>query len=450
MAPLFSGERGVVLVTCLGAYFLSMAMIYQMSPFFQLYARETCGASTSTVGVIFGVMPTACFIGNLAMGSMISRFGVEVMLNSGLVLLAVSSLGFGLSDSVAGWMFWRSLQGLATAPIYTSISTRLARTFTGSGEFNRVVGLQEVFGNVGVTIGPFLGGVLFQYGGFFLPFALSAVLHLLFVGISFCGKSPSGSSSEPLVEGSDGAEDLEEDPTVTVCSVSSVRLVLLSGISMLCLGVWGGFEPLLGDHFIQVLGPLNQSVIGFLMSLSALPSTFGAMAVPTLAEYVGSKWLMTSGLLIYGLGCFLMGSWQLVSPWTSQLAGLLLIGSGWGLCWTPVLPSMVDTAASRLRDVSVEVARHKVSPPVSSLFNAAAALGEALGPTLGTWVLAQGFRRGTQLLTLLLACYALATHCSDGRARVDLAAAEQPQLRREMTVHTQTHLHSVLPRSKSV
>lgn len=50
----------------------------------------------------------------------------------------------------------------------------------------------------------------------------------------------------------------------------------------------------------------------------------------------------------------------------------------------------------------------------SSLFNAAAALGEALGPTLGTWLLAQGFRRGTQLLTLLLVCYALATHCSDG------------------------------------
>ena len=29
MASLWSGERGVVLVTCLGAYFLSMAMIYQ-------------------------------------------------------------------------------------------------------------------------------------------------------------------------------------------------------------------------------------------------------------------------------------------------------------------------------------------------------------------------------------------------------------------------------------
>ena len=29
MAALWGGEPGVVLVTCLGAYFLSMAMIYQ-------------------------------------------------------------------------------------------------------------------------------------------------------------------------------------------------------------------------------------------------------------------------------------------------------------------------------------------------------------------------------------------------------------------------------------
>ena len=49
------------------------------------------------------------------------------------------------------------------------------------------------------------------------------------------------------------------------------------------------------------------------------------------------------------------------------------------------------------------------------MFNAAAALGEALGPTLGTWLLAQGFQRGTQLLTLLLVIYALATHCSEGK-----------------------------------
>ncbi|CAJ1340066.1 unnamed protein product [Effrenium voratum] len=97
MAGLCSDGRGIILVTCLGAYFLSMAMIYQMSPFFEVYARESCGASTVTVGFIFAAMPAASFLGNLAMDGLIRRFGVEVMMNFGLILLAVSSLGFGLS-----------------------------------------------------------------------------------------------------------------------------------------------------------------------------------------------------------------------------------------------------------------------------------------------------------------------------------------------------------------
>ncbi|CAJ1405057.1 unnamed protein product [Effrenium voratum] len=353
-------------------------------------------------------------MGNLPMDRMLTRFGVEAMLNSGLLLLAVASVGFGLSDSVAGWMFWRSLQGLATAPIYTSISTRLARSFTGEGEFNRVVGLQEVCGNVGVTIGPFLGGTLFQHGGFFLPFAVSAVLHVIFLLVTLW-QDTRRSQARPLVEGEE-AEDLQDDPSVTVGRVSSCRVLLLGGISGLCLGVWGGYEPILGDYFHRVLGPISQTLTGFLMSLSAVPSTFVTMAVPFIAERLGPQVPITAGLLIYGTGCALLGSASVLPPWPAVISGLLLVGSGWALCWTPVLPTMVETAAARLRQssgTSIEVARHQVSPPVSSLFNAAAALGEALGPTLGTALLAgAGFQEGSLFLAIFLTIYAAATHAT--------------------------------------
>ena len=40
----------------------------------------------------------------------------------------------------------------------------------------------------------------------------------------------------------------------------------------------------------------TQTFRNFCVALrSALPSTFGAMAVPSLAEYLGAKWLMTAG-----------------------------------------------------------------------------------------------------------------------------------------------------------
>lgn len=230
-----------------------------MSPFFEVYARDRCGASSLTVGFIFAAMPASSFLGNLVMDAMIRRFGVDLMLNSGLILLAASSLGFGLSHNVTGWLCWRAIQGLATAPIYTSISTRLARTFTGEGEFHRVMGLQETCGNVGVTVGPLLGGMLFQYGGFSLPFIVSAALHLLFVGVSLisllCREKESKETTKPkeltvaadgrLEAGSEGS--MPHESMVTICSVATLQVLLLSGISTLCLGVWGAFEPLLGD-----------------------------------------------------------------------------------------------------------------------------------------------------------------------------------------------------------
>ena len=457
---LCSGERAVILVTCLGAYFLSMAMIYQMSPFFEVYARDNCGASTVTVGLIFAAMPATSFLGNLVMDVMIRKFGVEVMMNCGLILLAMSSLGFGLSSSVTSWVIWRAMQGLATAPIYTSISTRLARTFTGDGEFHRVVGLQEVCGNVGVTVGPLLGGMLFEFGGFALPFITSAALHLIFVGISLasllCKKKPDQSDcrisllckkkpdqSDPCVsDGSDGLESGSSDgsqnsDSVTLCSVASLRLFLLAGLPLLCLGVWGSFEPLLGEHFVKVLGPIDHSMIGFLMSLSAVPSTFAAIAVPSLLKCVRAKWLMAGGLLIYACGSFALGSAKLLTPWGSQIVGLLLIGCGWGLCWTPVLPSMVDSAASKLLDVPPELARHMVSPSVSSIFNAFAALGEASGPMLGTWLLPHHFTLGSKIIAIFLVLYAVCTFCNDPLGKTNKMHVDR--------LPTQTRLRSALP-----
>eukprot|EP00438_Fugacium_kawagutii_P005167 Skav206284 [mRNA] locus=scaffold922:226757:227675:- [translate_table: standard] len=227
-------------------------MIYQMSPFFEVYARHSCGASSITVGFIFAAMPASCFVASLVMDGMIRSFGVEAMMTSGLILSAASALGFGLSKSVVGWLCWRAVQGVALAPIYTSISTRMALSFTGE-EFHRVVGLQEVCDNVGLIVGPLLGGMLFQYGGFALPFITSAALHLMFVGIFvialLCRRAETNDAGDADVPSSVAEEvgtQQSEPPHVTICSVARVRLLLLAGISTLCSGVFGAFEPLLG------------------------------------------------------------------------------------------------------------------------------------------------------------------------------------------------------------
>ena len=50
-----------------------------------------------------------------------------------------------------------------------------------------------------------------------------------------------------------------------------------------------------------------------------------------------------------------------------------------------------------LPDTPAAEARHVVSPAVSSIFNASAALGEAAGPLIGTWLLPENFQLGPKV-----------------------------------------------------
>lgn len=229
---------------------------------------------------------------------------------------------------------------------------------------------------------------------------------------------------------------------VTAFSVCSLPVLLLNFVPLLCLGVFGGYEPILGSRFHEVLGRIHPATVGLLMSMSGFPSTLFTFFVPTLVEKIGSRSLMTLGLLLYGFGTFCFGivpgAPGSTSNWAMQLTALILIGSGWAMCWTPALPCMVDAAALRLRKdsgCSVQAARHHVSPAVSSLFNASAALGEALGPTLGTELLAaQGFRVAGTAYFAAIALYALGMHgVMRSHTEADSTPAEEqpnaPQLR---------------------
>ena len=163
-----------------------------------------------------------------------------------------------------------------------------------------------------------------------------------------------------------------------------------------------------------MLGPVEKKLIGLLIAMSSVPSIMAAMAQPRLLQLFGARCLIFTGLVAYGGGSFFLGSWELLEPWSSQVTGLLLIGLGWGLCWTPLLPCMVDHAATKLGSPE---ARHLVAPSISALFSASAALGEAFGPLLGTWLLPKAFQVGAKAMAIFLVLYATCTLLSDKKAR---------------------------------
>lgn len=268
---IWQGRRRWILVSNLGAYFLSIAMLYQMSPFFQLYAHQTCGATEEDVGFIFAMLPFCSFLGALPITGMINRLGTRASLSIGLLLLSASSLGFGLSDSVHMWMAWRALQGVATAPIYTSIQTNLANNFSGPGEFVTVNGILEMCANLGCIVAPLLGGTIYEVGGFAAPFALSAGLHLLFLLLSLQVSSETAPGTDALLaQGqSDSRHDGDHAAHAGMVDVCYRRVCFMAFVAAVIPGVWGAIEPVLAGHLHSRLGKLPSSVSGLVILVAA-------------------------------------------------------------------------------------------------------------------------------------------------------------------------------------
>lgn len=433
------------LVMYLATYFLSISMIYQMSPFFQPYAVKETGASAAQVGLIFAALPFASFAAAIPGGRLVSRLGPKGALTAGLLLLAGSTLGFGLSRSVGGWVSWRLVQGVATAPVYTAVQGALAQTFSGPGEFSVVNGYLEVVANLGFTVGPILGGTLFQWGGFQAPFLVSATLHVLFVGLSGCAPSGSGGVDAKADTLLAGEGDADAGKPLDASRLCYRKVMIIAGVTALVLGAWGALEPVLANHFHATLGDVSDSTVGMLFALPAVFGTVVALIIPRLSGVVSDTCVMVFGIVVLVVGLVGFGiplpdadtdsyisalglEVGSTGQWALQLTSMAIVGCGFQIAWTPCLPSLMDVAAQKVAvgtGTTVEVAIHRVSAAAASIFNAAAAIGEAAGPIFGGILVRDyGFEKMAMLFVVVLSAYALmmivedsATHGGVGKEK---------------------------------
>lgn len=407
-----NSRRRWILFSGLASFFLSIMMLYQMTPFFQTYAQETAGVDDGTVGLIFAMLPMATLAGYIPANYAISVYGTRLPLAAGLLGLAAGSLMFGLSDSAFWWLLWRAVQGLAAAPVNTAITVMFANTFHGPGEFARVNSLQEGMSNIAFAGGPALGGFLFQCGGFLAPFAFSAAGHVLFVVLSLWVPSEgeegddiddtlgNSDQQEPLVDAS--CEDESDLEPASMWSVMTSEVLLIVPAACCVAGIFGALDPVLPRHLHHTLGALEPSTIGFIISIMSWPTISLAVITPYLMEMTSGHTVMTTGVGLMAAACVLLGlsdpdaealvgySLQLEvgssAQWALQISIFLSLGVASALGWTPVLPDMMEKSAARVardRGISRRLAVGLAATSVSTLFSVCGSLGEALGPLLG-------------------------------------------------------------------
>jgi EmrB/QacA subfamily drug resistance transporter len=161
-APATVGSRfrpGAILAfVCLGQFmvFLDVSIVNLALPSIQR------GLGLSSISLNYIVTAYATVLGGflLLSGRLADTFGRRRMLQGGLALFALSSLGSALSQSGASLITFRGFQGLGSAMIATAALSILTATFAEGPERNKALGIWGSLTGIASIFGVILGGVL--------------------------------------------------------------------------------------------------------------------------------------------------------------------------------------------------------------------------------------------------------------------------------------------------
>ncbi len=330
----------------------------------------TVNAYTLTFAVL---LVTAGRLGDL--------FGRRRMFLFGVVVFGASSFMIGLAQSDTWLVVFRAIQGIGSGFMMPATLSIITNTFDPH-ERGRAIGTWAGVSAMALAIGPVVGGVLVQdvswQSIFFLnvPVAALAIVVTLFAARESRDESAKRTASEIDFPGV-GALTIALGALVlglvqsNSWGWSSTRVLALFGISALALAGFVAIErrrraPMVDFEVFRSRGFVGANVVALIVSftmfamffylalymqdilhyspieagLRFLPSTILVMVAGPIAgrmaDRVGSRPLMTAGLLLVSFAMFWMTGITTHSSYAYLLVSFVAMGLGIGLVMSPM------------------------------------------------------------------------------------------------------------------
>jgi EmrB/QacA subfamily drug resistance transporter len=377
----------------------------------------------------------------LAMGSVSDRFGRRPALIGGLVGFAIASVAGALVTSPEALVAARVGMGFFAALIFPTTLSIITNTFRERGERAAALGVWGAVVGIGVAAGPVTGGLLlehFYWGSVFwalVPLALLAAvaafvlvpesrdpeappLDLPGIGLSIAMLSlltwtiieapEHGWSSAETLAGFAvvvlllGAFIVRErrtpHPMLDVSLFRDRRFSAASGSVTITFFALFGFIFLITQYFqfIRGYGTLSTGARILPVALSiAVASVAGALLAPR----IGTKIVVTTGLVLFGLSFLWISTVAVDTSYASVIVPqMVLMGLGMGLISTPatesillVLPPARAGVGSAVNDATRELGGTLGVAVVGSVFSSvyASSLADSDFATLSGGALAK-------------------------------------------------------------
>uniref|UniRef100_A0A1I7ZP14 MFS domain-containing protein n=1 Tax=Steinernema glaseri TaxID=37863 RepID=A0A1I7ZP14_9BILA len=342
-----------------------------IAPFYPAEAKEK-GLNTTQVGIVFGAFELVMFICAPLLGRYMAFFGSKRMFVAGLIITGITAMAFGgMNLMPAGLPFFlaslglRCIEAVGDAAFVTSSFAISAKAFPG--RIAIIVGIMETFAGLGYMLGPVVGGVLYDYGGFQLPFfVLGGVLIV------------AGTVSCYLVE--EYVDEAGED-TKGMMGMLKIPLIWIMVYAVVICAISLSFlDPTLSSHLESF--NLSTTMVGLMFLLCGGVYTATAPVWGLLLDrYKCTNFLMLFGAVTTIISMFLIGPTPLFGMskdlfWIG--VGLALLGLAAGALYIPTFQNCLDA----VREEGYED-NFQTYGCVSGVFQSAFAFGGFIGPTLG-------------------------------------------------------------------
>ena len=352
----------------------------------------------------------------------------------GLVLLAATTLLFALGTNAWILLIARVLQGLSSSVVYT-LGSALVLDTVGQDSIGRALGYTGMGLTMGLLVGPVLGGVLYEYGGYFHVFipafgliGLELILRMLVIEQEHVPKIESTAevddaskpnhtftkhgygtvdsftldhSGEFLAEGRHDADandtdywtehehaamKLESASPVLVTLLSSPRLSTAISVLFILNSIGTGFDGVM-PAYIHDTFQLNAIHAACFFSIIGLPMLLAPVS-GALSDRIGSKWPAACGIGIAAPSLFLL---RTIVPGVAHpeiKLGILLClwGLGCAFAMTPLMTEVTSVVEE------MELARPNIFGPNGAssqaygLTGTAFAAGSLVGPLYAGFV----------------------------------------------------------------
>jgi len=265
-------------------------------PFFTLYVRQRFGVPMATIGVAMAAMAGVGLISGALGGALADRFGRKTLMVGGLMLAAVSSFTMGVVDSLAAFVAVAIFMNVIF-PLSRPASEAMVADLVEPEKRARAYGLMRVAFNLGVAIGPAVGGFLAErsYFTLFVGDAVTSLVFALIILFFIAETKPEVAKEERAAHGAGYGPLLRDTPFLIFCLVSIAVAVVYAQMN----STW--------PVYMKENYGITERQYGLMMSLNAAMVVLFQFPITSFTERHARTTMLALAAVLYGLGFGLVG-----------------------------------------------------------------------------------------------------------------------------------------------